>query len=61
MLCDAALRFVRLLIESRRTDAGGVCAARGYLDRGYLDRPLEHQSSPAQHALLKRKLAALER
>jgi hypothetical protein len=29
--------------------------------RGYLERALEHQSSPAQQALLKRKLAALER
>ncbi len=29
--------------------------------RSYLERALEHQSSPAQHALLRRKLAALER
>jgi len=28
--------------------------------RSYLERALEHQSSPAQHALLKRKLAAIE-
>ena len=29
--------------------------------RGYLDRALENQSSPAQQALLRRKRAALER
>jgi RNA polymerase sigma-70 factor (ECF subfamily) len=29
--------------------------------RGYLERALEHQSSPAQKALLRRKRAALER
>lgn len=28
--------------------------------RSYLERALEHQSSPAQHALLRRKHAALE-
>jgi hypothetical protein len=29
--------------------------------RRYLERALEHQSSPAQQALLRRKRAALER
>jgi RNA polymerase sigma-70 factor (ECF subfamily) len=38
-------------------------ASLGNLDeaRGYLDRALAHQPSPAQHALLQRKRASLER
>jgi predicted negative regulator of RcsB-dependent stress response len=37
-------------------------ASLGNLDeaRSYLGRALEHQSSPAQQALLRRKLEALE-